>query len=93
MKCALVLTLSTSAHEHLSEIFNEDGTLRSSVLSNVLGQDFVAIAFQAAREADPNAKLYINDYNLDSVNAKVQGLVSLVNSVNSGELPLEAAYL
>ena len=41
-----------------------EGTMRKSKWREVIGDDYIAKAFEFAHEADPQAELYYNDYNL-----------------------------
>jgi len=73
----------------VNEALNEDGTLRKSQWLNIIGEDYIAKAFEYAHEADSNAELYYNDYNLD-YEAKCKGAVELVRKLKQQGLRVTA---
>jgi endo-1,4-beta-xylanase len=73
----------------VNEALNEDGTLRKSQWFNIIGEEYIAKAFEYAHEADPNAELYYNDYNLD-YEAKRNGAIALVKKLKAQGLTITA---
>lgn len=73
----------------VNEPFNEDGTLRDDVFSKAMGPDYIAKALRAARAADPKAKLYLNDYNIDGLGAKSDGMYALVAGLKKKGVPID----
>jgi endo-1,4-beta-xylanase len=53
------------------------------------GNDWIEVAFRAARAADPNAKLCYNDYNTDGVNAKSTGIYNMVRDFKARGVPID----
>ena len=74
--------------EHI-EPFNDDGSWRSDVFYEVLGTSYVSIALNAARLADPTAKLYINENNIEQPGAKATAMLNLVTSLKGTDVPLD----
>lgn len=73
----------------VNEAFEENGTYRSSVWYNGLGDEFIDMAFQRTRQADPNAKLIYNDYNIGWVNSKSTAVYNKVSSMVSQGVPID----
>ncbi len=76
----------------VNEALNQDGTMRQSPWMKIIGEDYLAKAFQFAREADPSAELYYNDYDLE-LPAKRKGAVELMKKLKAGGVPIEAIGL
>ncbi len=72
----------------VNEAVDEDGSLRKAPWHDGIGDDYVAKAFEFAHEADPDAELYYNDYNLEKP-AKRAGVIRLVKDLQARGLRID----
>ena len=63
--------------------------LRTSVFQQQLGDGFIDEAFIAARAADPDAKLYYNDYGTEGTNGKANAVFTMVEGMVARGVPID----
>ena len=73
----------------VNEAILEDGSYRKSKFYEILGEEFIPLAFQYAHEADPDAELYYNDYAMN-MPGKREEVVKLVSSLKEKGIRIDA---
>ena len=63
--------------------------LKPSPWYDIIGEDYIKIAFEAAHDADPDCKLIYNDYNMYQ-SEKTDFIIDMVNNLKSEGVPIHA---
>lgn len=74
-----------------NEIFLDNGQLRSqeNIWIRELGVGIVADAFRWAHAADPEAKLFVNDFNVEGINAKSTAYYTYIQQLQAEGVPVD----
>jgi len=82
------------AWDVVNEAVDDDGSRRDdSPFQQTLGDGYIADAFRVAHEADPDAQLCYNDYDIEGVNAKSDGVYALVKELLADDVPIHCVGL
>jgi endo-1,4-beta-xylanase len=76
------------AWDVVNEVFDDSANLRDTFWLRKLGPGYIADAFRWAHKAAPKAQLYINDYNIEGINAKSTATYNLVKQLRSEGVPI-----
>jgi len=83
------------AWDVVNEAFNDDGTMRHTIwydqpgIGAGIGTKYVEQALRWAREADPNAKLFYNDYDAEEINKKSDAIYAMAQDFKKRGVPLD----
>ena len=82
------------AWDVVNEAIDDDSTkyLRNSKWYQICGEDFIIKAFEYAHAADPDAKLYYNDYNTERPE-KRERVYKLLKSLKDKGVPIDGVGL
>jgi endo-1,4-beta-xylanase len=81
------------AWDVVNEPLEVHGRLRESFWMNTIGPDYLEYALHWAHEADPNARLFINEYGAEGLNEKSDGLYELLKGLVRQGLPIHGVGL
>lgn len=73
----------------VNEPISDSGNLRPSVFMRRLGEAYIARAFRIAHDADPDAKLYLNEIGAEGINAKSNRLYQVVSALKRDGVPID----
>ncbi|MDR1937997.1 MAG: endo-1,4-beta-xylanase [Tannerellaceae bacterium] len=71
----------------VNEAILDDGSWRKSKFYEIIGEDFISLAFRFAHEADPDAELNYNDYSM-AIEAKREGVIGMIKSLQEQGVPI-----
>lgn len=81
------------AWDVLNEAVDQNGSLRDTFWLRTIGPEYIEFAFRWAREADPNVKLFYNEYAADGLSAKANGMYELLKGLKERNIPLDGVGL
>ncbi|HWS39137.1 MAG TPA: endo-1,4-beta-xylanase, partial [Actinoplanes sp.] len=73
----------------VNEPLANDGTLRPGLWLDNLEAGYIAAAFRWADAADPDAKLYLNEYGAETPGPKADALYDLVKGLKDAKVPID----
>jgi endo-1,4-beta-xylanase len=77
----------------VNEALTSRGRLRSTIFLDRLGRRYIAEAFQIAHAADPDARLYYNDFGADGLGRKADAVHALVRGLLDDGGPIHGVGL
>jgi endo-1,4-beta-xylanase len=82
------------AWDVVNEAIDDNGFgLRNSVFRQKLGDGYIADAFRIARQADPQALLFYNDYSGEGLGGKSDAIYELVRGLLAQGVPIDGVGL
>jgi endo-1,4-beta-xylanase len=82
------------AWDVVNEAVADDGLgLRDTVFRQKLGDSYIADAFRVAREADPTARLFYNDYGGEGLSQKANRIYDLLRDLLAAGVPIDGVGL
>ena len=79
----------------VNEALKTDGTISTAanIWAQTIGPSYIDLAFQIARQTDPSAKLYYNDYYVEDQTPKTTGMYALISGMQSRGVPIDGVGL